>query len=51
MSASNLSQVRLEIALDLLALPKQTLLSKALVRGCADDPHVRRVLVFYGVTV
>lgn len=51
MSASKLTNTRLEIALDLLLLPKQTSLSKALVRGCAEDPHVKRVLEFYGVTV
>jgi hypothetical protein len=45
------SQIRLEIALDLLNLPKQTPLIKALVRGCADDPHVKRILAFYGVAV
>jgi hypothetical protein len=48
---SKLTQARLEIAVDIASLPKQTPLSKALVRGCAEDPHVKRILKFYGVAV
>jgi hypothetical protein len=51
LSQSKLTNARLEIAVKLLSQPEQTPLIKALVRGCADDPHVKRILAFYGVAV
>ena len=46
-----LSQIRLEIAVALVNEKKQTELGRELVRGCAEDPHVKRILKFYGVAV
>jgi hypothetical protein len=51
LSQSKLSNVRLEIAIDILSMPEQSELGAALVRGCAEDPHVKRILAFYGVKV
>jgi hypothetical protein len=51
-SKPDFSTVRLKVAVDNLSEKKQTEIAAAIVQSfCEKDPHVARVLTFYGVKV